>query len=156
MKSFLLFFFTLLSSIAFSQDNIYKLNEKLKIDFIKLESVQSNAYVHEKMLTEVLYLRINDSITTVLEFYKEMNRSTVQEDFTISSSIFDEFVRKLKTLDIKRLNLRDQNIYDGKNYDLEFGNNNHAIRIRTNKPEENYLKLFLEMYPFRKNKKVKP
>lgn len=156
MKSFLLIFFTLLSSIAFSQENIYELNEKLKIDFIKLESVQSNRYVHEKMLTEVLYLRMNDSITTVMEFYKEMNKSTVREDSTISSLIFDEFVRKLKTLDIKRLNLRDYNIYDGKNYDLEFGNNNHSIHVRTDKPEENYLKLFLEMYPFREDKKVKP
>ena len=149
MKAFFLILTIFFAHIAVSQDNTYELNKKLEISFIRLEINRGNLYPNkEKRLTEVVFYKINDTISYVHRHYT-VNNETNDEESSIPSSVFDRFVSKLKLLDAERLNHTNFNVTDGINYNLEFGDNTYSIHIRTNDPEEEYLKSFLEMYWFK-------
>lgn len=131
--------FLLFSVFCFSQnENTYKINKEIKIDFISFEKTTGPIYRTDKshILTKVVFHLLNDSCFVFAEFTDDkktefnndevITRDSLKKKYNLvlSKKEFLAILNKIQNIDFQNIEKDDFNIYDGKHYKINFSNPN--------------------------------
>lgn len=163
----------LFSISCFSQnDNRYKIDKEINVNFISFEKTTGPIYRPEKfhILTEVYMVFRKDSCFVSTKFTDDKEKLVNEEDllnpkyygaydFAISKVQFFETVNQLKNINFEAFEKDNYNVFDGNTYTIKFGNYNynvnfsyHALDFNENdKNAKMLLKLFEEIWILAQN-----